>query len=196
MSGGYPGPLRDEPIAVELYNTLYSDGGRLVDGLADTPTRQAWIEGIGRRLPAVVARAPSKAELAELRDAVRQSFEAVVAGSHPPRGAVEGINGFSTRVRRAPAIGWGPDGAPYRDDHVDADKPSDLVLGSIAADAVEVLTGPMRGQLRACGAPGCVLMFVKQHTRREWCSAACGNRARQARHYRRIKAQARAPEAH
>jgi hypothetical protein len=41
--------------------------------------------------------------------------------------------------------------------------------------------------LRACGAPGCVLMFLKDHPRREWCSNACGNRARQARHYDRTR---------
>ncbi|WP_225993278.1 CGNR zinc finger domain-containing protein [Actinomadura rudentiformis] len=42
-----------------------------------------------------------------------------------------------------------------------------------------------RLQLRACLAPGCVLYFLKNHPRREWCTAACGNRARGARHYRR-----------
>jgi predicted RNA-binding Zn ribbon-like protein len=39
--------------------------------------------------------------------------------------------------------------------------------------------------LRACYAPGCVLYFVNSHPRREWCSTACGNRARAARHYQR-----------
>jgi predicted RNA-binding Zn ribbon-like protein len=34
-----------------------------------------------------------------------------------------------------------------------------------------------------------VLVFLKQHPRREWCSAACGNRARQAGHYRRTHSQ-------
>nr|WP_083986585.1 CGNR zinc finger domain-containing protein [Frankia sp. EI5c] len=38
---------------------------------------------------------------------------------------------------------------------------------------------------RSCAAPGCPLFFVKHHPRREWCSAACGNRARVARHYAR-----------
>src|SRR6266851_2221676 len=42
-------------------------------------------------------------------------------------------------------------------------------------------------QLRACHAPGCVLYFVKSHPRREWCSVACGNRARAARHYDKIR---------
>jgi predicted RNA-binding Zn ribbon-like protein len=30
-----------------------------------------------------------------------------------------------------------------------------------------------------------VLYFVKTHPRREWCSVACGNRVRAARHYQR-----------
>jgi predicted RNA-binding Zn ribbon-like protein len=42
-----------------------------------------------------------------------------------------------------------------------------------------------RHQLRACLAPGCVVYFIKNHPRREWCSAGCGNRARSARHYQR-----------
>ena len=40
-----------------------------------------------------------------------------------------------------------------------------------------LITGPAAEQLRACEAPGCVLMFAKDHPRRTWCSAACGNRA-------------------
>lgn len=58
-------------------------------------------------------------------------------------------------------------------------------LATITAEAVELFTGERHSRLRACYAPGCVLYFVKDHPRREWCSAACGNRARAARHYRR-----------
>ncbi|MEU1601426.1 CGNR zinc finger domain-containing protein [Streptomyces sp. NPDC005708] len=39
--------------------------------------------------------------------------------------------------------------------------------------------------MRPCLAPNCLLFFVKNHARREWCSPACGNRVRVARHYRR-----------
>jgi predicted RNA-binding Zn ribbon-like protein len=42
-----------------------------------------------------------------------------------------------------------------------------------------------REALRACHALGCVLLFLKDHPRREWWCNACGNRARQARHYAR-----------
>jgi predicted RNA-binding Zn ribbon-like protein len=62
-----------------------------------------------------------------------------------------------------------------------------VVLAAFATDAIDLLTGPHRQDLRACGAPGCVLLFLKDHPRREWCSAACGNRARQARHYARTR---------
>jgi predicted RNA-binding Zn ribbon-like protein len=59
------------------------------------------------------------------------------------------------------------------------------VLSRIAEQGVELFTGPRRASLRACHAPGCVLYFVRDHPRREWCSAGCGNRARVARHYQR-----------
>jgi predicted RNA-binding Zn ribbon-like protein len=63
----------------------------------------------------------------------------------------------------------------------------DTALGAFAIDAIDLLSGPHRGDLRACGAPGCFLLFLKDHPRREWCCAACGNRARQARHYARTR---------
>lgn len=62
-------------------------------------------------------------------------------------------------------------------------------LAKLAEDAITLLTGPDRDNLRACGGPGCVLYFVRDHPRREWCSAGCGNRARVARHYRRHHAE-------
>jgi predicted RNA-binding Zn ribbon-like protein len=58
-------------------------------------------------------------------------------------------------------------------------------LSLLAVESIDLLTGAAAGSLRACHAPGCVLYFVKDHPRREWCSTACGNRARAARHYRR-----------
>ena len=48
----YAGPLRDEPIAIELHNTVYAAGGAVVDGLADP----ASVEGLARRSRAAPAR--------------------------------------------------------------------------------------------------------------------------------------------
>jgi predicted RNA-binding Zn ribbon-like protein len=63
-----------------------------------------------------------------------------------------------------------------------------LALARLAAEAVDLLARP--STLGVCEAPGCVLYFVRDRPRRQWCSAACGNRARVARHYRRHRSSA------
>lgn len=65
--------------------------------------------------------------------------------------------------------------------------PCRSALAGLAYEALELLTGPDAVNLRACNAPHCVLYFVKSHPRREWCSEACGNRVRAARHYQRVR---------
>jgi predicted RNA-binding Zn ribbon-like protein len=65
-------------------------------------------------------------------------------------------------------------------------------LADIAQQAVALLADH-GDKLRACHAPGCVLYFVKSHPRREWCSVTCGNRARAARHYGKIREGRAAP---
>jgi predicted RNA-binding Zn ribbon-like protein len=62
-------------------------------------------------------------------------------------------------------------------------------LARVAEQAAGLLGGDDAARLRACYAPGCVLYFIKTHPRREWCSVACGNRVRAARHYQRIREQ-------
>jgi predicted RNA-binding Zn ribbon-like protein len=65
--------------------------------------------------------------------------------------------------------------------------PVTTALARVAEQAVALLGGQDAARLRACYAPGCVLYFVKSHPRREWCSIACGNRVRAARHYQRAR---------
>ncbi len=62
-------------------------------------------------------------------------------------------------------------------------------LAEVAGQSIRLLGGDEARELRACCAPGCVLYFVRSHPRREWCSVACGNRARAARHYQRVRAR-------
>jgi predicted RNA-binding Zn ribbon-like protein len=180
----YPGPLRHEPLAVELHNTVYAAGGKIVDGLANPAAMRAWLAALATRLP---EGEPSCDELVSLRDAVRTALHAVVEGIACDPAALDAINGASARAPSSPRVIWQPGAEPVAAiDHRGA-APADVVLGAFAADAIALLTGPHRDELRACGAPGCVLLFLRDHPRREWCSNACGNRARQARHYRRTR---------
>ena len=145
MARRYPGPLRDEPLAIELHNTLYVAAGQAIDGLAD------------------------------------QS-----AGPQDPA-ALDAINAASARAASAPMARWRPNAPPELGTSFLSATRRDVVLGAFAADAIELLTGRSREDLRECGAPGCVLLYLKNHPRRAWCSNACGNRARQARHYQRAR---------
>jgi predicted RNA-binding Zn ribbon-like protein len=186
----YRGPLRDQPLAVELHNTLYAGQGEIIDGLVDPTSVTAWLHALGDRLPATGAgREPDKGELIVLRQAVRDALHATVADRAPSRATIDTLNQASAQAPRSPTAHWRRSRAPEPDVRFHSTRRADIVISAIAADAIDLITGPSRHHLRACGAPGCVLLFLKQHPRREWCSAACGNRARQARHYRRTHNQ-------
>jgi predicted RNA-binding Zn ribbon-like protein len=188
----YSGPLRDEPVAIELHNTVYAAGGELRDGLGDAASAAAFVRAIAPRLmpdglPA--GEGPSAAELVALRDAVRAALVAAVAGALPGRASVDAINAAAARTAVSPRAVV-RDGRVARAVERHGAARADVVLAAFAADAIDLLSGPLRDEIRACGAPGCVLLYVRDHPRRQWCSNACGNRARQARHYRRTRASA------
>ncbi|MET8000065.1 CGNR zinc finger domain-containing protein [Nonomuraea glycinis] len=67
-----------------------------------------------------------------------------------------------------------------------AGRPVAAVLSALAEDAIILFGGPSRHKVYACQGPGCILHFVRE-TRREWCSGGCGNRARAARHYAKVR---------
>lgn len=182
----YEEPLRDEPVAVELHNTLFAVAGQPVDGLADPGAARAWLAGIDGRLPSGGAGGgPRPDDLVALREVVREALRAVADGTSPSRSSIEAINRHSTRAPQTTVARWRRGGPPVSEIDFGRASRADVVLSALAADAIDLLTGPRALGLRACGAPGCVLIFLKDHPRREWCSSACGNRARQARHYRR-----------
>jgi predicted RNA-binding Zn ribbon-like protein len=185
----YTGPIRAEPLPIELHNTLYSDGGRVVDGLADAKDLRAWVAALGDRLPAQAARveADRLEDFLALRSAARAALSAVQEGRQVPADALAELNRASERSPRS--VRLIQRGSTRRSEvRYHAPTATDIALGVIAADTIELLSGPRADDLRACAAPGCMLMFLKDHPRREWCSATCGNRARQARHYARSRA--------
>jgi predicted RNA-binding Zn ribbon-like protein len=158
------------------------------DGLADGASCEAWLAALGRRLPSDgTGFGPQRGELIALRQAVREAFQALLEGQSPARTSIDAINRGSARAPRSAIAKWRRGAHPVAGWDFGAASRADVVLGALAADAIDLMTGPDRANLRACGAPGCVLAFVKDHPRREWCSSACGNRARQARHYRRTR---------
>jgi predicted RNA-binding Zn ribbon-like protein len=180
----------DQPLAVELVSTLHVRDGVPVDALTTPRELAAWLRVNRSRLDGIATDRIDPAAvldpLRELRGAVDRLVRAAIAGDPPTSADVERLN---TATRRAPAhreLRWPRRDRPRAVDVTPAG-PADALLARLAGDAVDVLAGE-HGELGACGGPSCVLLFARSRPRQAWCSPACGNRARVARHYRRTKA--------
>lgn len=96
-------------------------------------------------------------------------------GIEPDPGDRDRLNRWAARPALAPQLRGDGSVEWVAQRHVDA------VLATIARDAVDLLSGPLAGRIRECGASDCALLFVdtSRPGRRRWCSTeACGNRAR------------------
>ncbi|MGW0431027.1 CGNR zinc finger domain-containing protein [Micromonospora sp. NPDC003197] len=187
-------PLLGEPLPLELANTTYAVRSQLRDGLETVEQLGGWLRDVSDRLGTSLGEADlaaaGPADLAvarDLRQAIRLIAQATVTGDQPPSAAIDAVNQVIRAGSPRRELRWtsGPS-AVTTSDH----PPLVTALAEIAAATVDLLTGPDRAALRACQGPGCVLYFVKQHPRREWCSGGCGNRARAARYYERTKTRA------
>ena len=159
--------------ALSLANARLASAGDLrtwLDGEALEPDERA---EISLRL----------AEFVFLRASVRELLDASIGGGPFPAAAAERLNEASARVPRV--LRLAPDGS------VDAPlsaSPTPLLLARIAWSAIELLGGSARAALRRCGA--CGRYFEATRSDRVWCSNACGNRTRVARHHARLRAPA------
>ncbi|WP_344504158.1 CGNR zinc finger domain-containing protein [Dactylosporangium maewongense] len=200
-----------EPLPVELMNTVRADRDGVHDTIADPAAAARWLReappnaadaaraGAGSGIPGVgvgIAGWEAVAELRDLRDALRVLAAAATGDDREPAGpsagdlatAVTVVNRACARAPSWSELHWpdpdDKDGGPERAVRT-AHAPALAAVAAIAEEAVALFAGPDRALLRACHAPGCVLYFIRNHPRREWCSDGCGNRARVARHYQR-----------
>jgi len=185
--------VADAHLPVALMNTIWADR----DGVHDTLDAGAedWLRVAAGAVHAVEAEPQPGSPvcvggLRRLRDALRRLAAEVTddrradaASAIPDRQtALTVLNETCALAPAWSALVW-PDDAQPRAVVRSECPPGVLVLARLAGQAVDLFARP--SALGACEAPGCVRYFVRDHTRRGWCSAACGNRARVARHYRR-----------
>ncbi len=183
--------LPDEPVPVRLMNTVWADRDGPHDALENIDDLTSWLGAAGFDIPKGNVRGEHLRVARRLRDACRRVAAHVTADERPratsPTAelatAVDDLNAIAAAVRSVGDLvvrgGELQRAALPRDAAVPA------ALATVAADAIDLVTNPAQSSLHACLAPGCVLYFVGDDPRREWCSPACGNRARAARHYRR-----------
>src|SRR5688500_8044535 len=181
----------DQPLAIELASTIAAGEHGVVDALDDPDGLRTWIEVNRSRLDGLAGlrtidgRGAALDAVRCLRDASRALMLAAATGGAPSPADVDVVNGA---LRAAPGhveLRWTARGRPATVP-IGAAEPLTELLARLARDVVDVLTGE-HGEVHACGAPSCVLLFVPTHPRQAWCSPSCGNRARVARHYRRTR---------
>jgi predicted RNA-binding Zn ribbon-like protein len=155
--------------ALELVNADLGSTGDLGRWLAEAGDR-AWgaKEEMALRLP----------DFARLRGTVRDLLDASMGGGSFPAAAVERLNEASSRVPRV--LRLDPSSGVAVEEPVSGN-PTATALAAVARSAIETLGGADRERLRRC--PACGRYFLASRGDQRWCSAACGNRTRVARHY-------------
>jgi predicted RNA-binding Zn ribbon-like protein len=181
--------LPDEPLPVRLMNTVWADRQGVHDDLTSVDRLQHWFASTG--LAGAAELGPEDlAAFRRLRDATRRIAAHVTDDDRPTAlacsddlvAALSALNADAATCTPALvldeggriALRWYP-----------GPRDADRSRAELALAAARLLGGAEAGLLRACHGPGCVLYFRKDHPRRGWCSAGCGNRARVARHYER-----------
>jgi predicted RNA-binding Zn ribbon-like protein len=165
------------PPAVDLANTVIVTAAGERDLLEDEEQLEVWIAAERGRIPGLEGASARLAQVRELRDSVRELLHARARGGPPPESARARINSISAA---APIrITLAADGRAVEEPDVPDGYSS--FEAAIARSAIELADRRERG-LSVCGAPSCGMLFLREHPRQVWCSKACGNRARVARH--------------
>ncbi|RAS71292.1 putative RNA-binding Zn ribbon-like protein [Lentzea atacamensis] len=179
----------DEPRPVLLMNTIWANRSQVHDDLTTVSALRDFL-GVPVDQDDLKAFRALRQALRDLAGVLTGDTRAVAQNRDLGRAVAE-VNRAAKSARQWPQLAV-RDGELLRDKESEG-SPADRERASIAAEAVELFTGEGRVLLRACYAPGCVLYFVKDHSRREWCSPSCGNRVRAARHYRRNRGESPGP---
>ena len=190
--------LPAEPAPVRLMNTIWADRAGVHDDLSTPADLGVWLQSVSAadRPPHVTRRHLTDAR--QLRDALRRiaafvTADTGAAATSPVADvdvAIEIINRAATATPPAPRLTH--DRERLRTTAAANAPTVATTLAAVAIAAIDLFASDHITALRTCHAPGCVLYFVKDHPRREWCSNTCGNRARAARHYRKHRSD-RAP---
>jgi predicted RNA-binding Zn ribbon-like protein len=160
-----------EELAVFLANEAVRSGSDVRRLLQARGADERTSEEVAFRLP----------EFLDLRDALREVLEASICGGPFPAAAVERLNEASARVPWIRRLE--PPDAVERPSSSGA---AARVMAEIAWSAISLVGTDRRERLRRC--PACGRFFVTTRAGRLWCSAACGNRTRVARHQARRRA--------
>jgi predicted RNA-binding Zn ribbon-like protein len=172
------------PPAVDLANTVMVTPSGDRDLLESEHQLGAWIAAERGRIPGVEAASGRLAQVRDLRESVRELLHARARGTRVPEAARGRINALSCAAPIRVSLTSDSRAIHEPDAHDDYS----LFEATIARSAIE-LADRREDRLSVCGAPSCGMLYLREHPRQVWCSKACGNRARVARHAARRRRQ-------
>lgn len=166
-------------VALALANSSIPE-----DVLATPAGLGSWLaanhDDLGPSTPEVALRL---GDFRALRAAVRDALAARATGVVVPADAIRALNEASAAVPTWPALDADDPRRPVRRTDTAGGSATARILASIARSAID-LVGNGEG-LRVCPARRCGRVFVASRGTQVWCSPACGNRTRVARHHAR-----------
>jgi predicted RNA-binding Zn ribbon-like protein len=189
-------------MALDLVNTELVNRGRPVDLLQTFEDLLSWLQQAG-----AIGERPAEEALNRwggtrdadetlrhalaLRAVLREMAIQITQGASVPTDALDLVNSTLRRRHGYTQVVQSEDGY-RRVFHLEAQQPEDLLV-PVAEAAGDLICNADLSLIRKCENPKCVLYYwdtSKNHARR-WCSmTVCGNRAKAAAHYRRVRAKA------
>jgi predicted RNA-binding Zn ribbon-like protein len=178
-------------LALDLAATVVVSSDREHDLLTSPSELARWLRAEEPWLgPVPEETALRLAEFRTLREAIRLVLAAAVSGGPIPEGPVRVLNAASAAAPTHPVLDVRDPLRPVAGAAPVGEGRTPALLAAIARSAIEIVGGGDRERLRVCPAPRCGAFYLASRQGRRWCSDACGNRARVARHHRRRRAAA------
>jgi predicted RNA-binding Zn ribbon-like protein len=162
-------------LSLNLLATVGRRFGEPIERLTSVGRLRQWLAGVGLD-HASASNDEDLAQIRRLREALHPLYRATLAREHASARALDEVNAI--------LAGGVPQFVATRTGLRLSAPTIEPVLALIAADAVRILAGSARDDLRACAAPDCRMLYLAPgRRRRRWCSSDhCGNRSRVAAH--------------
>ena len=171
-------------LSLNLVATVGRRFGEPVERLTSVERLRDWLSGVGLDVSGA-ATEEDLARVRRLREHLDQLFRSVLAGRRTPATVLVQVNAAVSSC--VPQLSTMPTGLALARPAARAGA-LDSVLALIAADAVRIVAGSDRLDLRVCEADDCRMLYLAHGRRaRRWCSSErCGNRSRVAAHRARV----------
>ncbi|MDW3207184.1 MAG: CGNR zinc finger domain-containing protein [Alphaproteobacteria bacterium] len=170
---------------LDLAATLGDRFGSPLERLVEPESLAEWFASVaGSPLPAKVT-SEDLATVRNLRDSIGRVADALYDNQAPDVNDIARINDHAATFPSPPRLAL--DG---RSVMASEDTTLEAVLGEIARDAIDLLSGPDFAKVKRCAAEDCSVLFVdySRPGKRRWCSMSrCGNRAKKRAYNARQK---------